>query len=80
MASQMIRPETVTFLNKMLKRPNFVFRVEDITLPDHSPLIHKTLHASGILERDGVSVAALKKEMTIYLILARKKNWKQVMF
>ena len=34
MASQMIRPETVTFLDKMLKSPDSVFRVEDITLSE----------------------------------------------
>ncbi len=61
MASQMIRPEAVTFLDKMLRSPDTVFRVEDITLRDHSPLIRKTLQASGILDRAGVSVAALRK-------------------
>jgi len=61
MASQMIRPEAVTFLDKMLRSPDSVLRVEDITLRDHSPLIRKTLQASGLLDKSGVSVTALRK-------------------
>ena len=45
----------------MLRNPDSVLRVEDITLHDQSPLIRKTLQASGILDRDGVSVTAIRK-------------------
>ena len=73
MASQMIRPEAVTFLDEMLKSPDSVLRVEDITLGNHSPLIHKTLQTSGILDKSGVSVTALRKGSD-YIFNPRKEE------
>jgi voltage-gated potassium channel len=61
MASEMIRPEAVTFLDKMLKSRDETFRVEDILVSDHSVFAGKTLKTSGILERKGLTVVAVKK-------------------
>jgi voltage-gated potassium channel len=61
MASEMVRPEAVTFLDKMLKSPDDVYRVEDIVIHKDSLFRGKTLEASGLLENRGIAVAAVKK-------------------
>ncbi len=61
MASEMIRPEAVTFLDKMLKGREEVFRVEDITLVSNSVFIGKTLKTSGLLDKEGIIVAAIRR-------------------
>ncbi len=61
MASEMIRPEAVTFLDKMLKGKEGVYRVEDITIVSNSVFIGKTLKTSRILNKEGVTVVAIRK-------------------
>lgn len=61
MASEMIRPEAVTFLDKMLKSREDVFRVEDIIIVADSVFSGKTLKSSGLFDKQGVAVAALRK-------------------
>ncbi|MBI5204251.1 MAG: potassium channel protein [Nitrospirae bacterium] len=61
MASAMIRPEAVTFLDKMLKGQDETYRVEDINVAADSVFGGKTLKASGLLDKKGVSVVAVKK-------------------
>ena len=61
MASEMIRPEAVSFLDKMLKSSEEVFRVEDINITSDSQLIGKTLKNSGLLDKKGIAVAAVRK-------------------
>ena len=61
MASAMIRPEAVTFLDKMLKGQDETYRVEDINVTADSVFGGKTLKASGLLDKRGVSVVAVKK-------------------
>jgi len=61
MASEMIRPEAVTFLDKMLKGREDVYRVEDVTIAPDSSFMGKTLRASGLLGYKGLSVAAVRK-------------------
>jgi voltage-gated potassium channel len=61
MASEMIRPEAVTFLDKMLKSGEEVFRVEDISLAADSVFIGKTLGVSGLLDKEGSTVVAVRK-------------------
>ncbi len=61
MASAMVRPEAVTFLDKMLKSQDATFRVEDIAVGAHSPFAGKTLNASGLLDKKGISVVAIRK-------------------
>jgi voltage-gated potassium channel len=62
MASEMVRPEAVTFLDMMLKSREKVFRVEDISIGFDSMFIGKTLRESGMLNKEGITVAALKRE------------------
>lgn len=61
MASAMVRPEAVTFLDKMLKDQEKVYRVEDIFVDADSVFPGKTLKTSGLMERKGFSVVAVKK-------------------
>jgi voltage-gated potassium channel len=62
MASEMVRPEAVTFLDKMLKSRDKVFRVEDISIIFDSMFIGKTLRESGLLNKEGITVVALRRE------------------
>jgi voltage-gated potassium channel len=61
MASEMIRPETVTFLDKMLKSREEVFRVEDFIIAPNSVFAGQTLKTSGVLNKEGITVVAIKK-------------------
>ena len=45
----------------MLKSEEDVFRVEDIMIADSSQLAGKTLKSSGILDKDGITVVAVRK-------------------
>lgn len=61
MASVMIRPEAVTFLDKMLKSDGDVLRVEGITIGSDTTFAGKTLKASGVMDKKGITVVAIKK-------------------
>lgn len=61
MTSAMVRPEAVTFLDKMLKDQEEVYRVEDIFVDADSIFAGKTLKTSDIMERKGFSVVAVRK-------------------
>ncbi len=59
MASEMIRPSVVSFLDNMLRVKDSAVRVEEIHIPASSALVGKSLADSGILEVEGVTVVAL---------------------
>lgn len=59
MASEMIRPSVVTFLDTMLRVRESVVRVEEIHFPPGSVLVGRTLAAAGLLDVDEVTVVAL---------------------
>jgi voltage-gated potassium channel len=61
MASEMIRPEAVTFLDKMLKSGEKIFRVEDLTITSDTIFAGKTIRTSGLLDQHGISIVAIKK-------------------
>ena len=61
MASEMIRPKVVTFLDEMLKGHEEVFRVEDITISDNSKITGMTLKESGLLGKKGFTVVGIRK-------------------
>jgi len=61
MTSAMVRPEAVTFLDKMLKDQEEICRVEDIFVDDASALAGKTLKESGLMDKKGFSVVAVRK-------------------
>lgn len=60
MVSEMLRPSVVTFLDVMLRARDRTVRVEDIVIAEHSPFIGKTLQETGMLDREGMTVVALK--------------------
>lgn len=59
MASEMIRPRVVSFLDTMLRSKDIAIRVEEIVIPHLSPLAGKTLVDAGILDIEGVTVVAV---------------------
>jgi voltage-gated potassium channel len=61
MASEMIRPEAVTFLDKMLKSGEKVFRVEDLDITSNTIFAGKTLRLSGLLDQQGITIVAVRK-------------------
>jgi len=61
MTSAMVRPEAVTFLDKMLKEQEEVYRVEDICVDEGSALSGKTLNETGFMQGKGFSVVAVRK-------------------
>ncbi len=59
LASELIRPAVVTFLDRMVRTPERAIRVAPIEIAPHSPLNGRTLAESGLLDRDGITVVAL---------------------
>lgn len=64
MASTMIRPTVVTFLDKMLRGPESHLRIEEIEIPPDSRLIGKTLKDADIANKTGLLVLAVKNKKT----------------
>ena len=60
MVSEMIRPSIVTFLDIMLRSRDRTIRVEDVVIADNSPFAGKTLEETGMLDKEGMTVVALK--------------------
>ncbi len=66
-ASEMLRPRVVSFLDVMLRASDAVLRVEEAEVTAGSHAEEKTLSESGIQDRDGaVIIAVLEKETGIY--------------
>ena len=61
MASEMLRPHVVSFLDAMLRETGSVVRVEEIQIPAESPWIGKTLAEAQIRERVGVVIFGLRE-------------------
>jgi voltage-gated potassium channel len=59
MASEMIRPSVVSFLDNMLRSRDATVRVEEIRISPGSALLNKALQNSGLLDVEGVTVVAL---------------------
>jgi voltage-gated potassium channel len=62
MASIMIRPSVVGFLDQMLRVSNQVLRVEEIRVEDVPEMQGKTLEATDIRQKIGLLVLAVKSE------------------
>ena len=63
MASEMIRPNVVTFLDKMMRERDKNLRFEEVTIPPNSPLANRALAQSDIRrERKLLVVAATGPE------------------
>lgn len=61
MASEMVRPEAVTFLDKMLKGKGEAVRVEDVRVSDGSKLMGMRLKDCDFLNTEGLLLVAIKK-------------------
>jgi voltage-gated potassium channel len=66
MASEMIRPSVVNFLDTMLRSHDKTLRVEEIRIPYDSPLHGKSLADSAILDMEGVTVVAVSDGKSPY--------------
>ncbi|MBA4373089.1 MAG: potassium channel protein [Thermodesulfovibrio sp.] len=60
MASELIRPSVVGFLDIMLRSTDHTIRVEEIEIAAESRFAGRTLQQTGIPETEGVTVVALK--------------------
>lgn len=61
MASELVRPETVNFLDTML-RDNSMLRVEDLRVSQHSEVCGKAIAECSFLAEHGLLLVALGKE------------------
>ena len=61
MASEMARPTVVSFLDAMLRGKEAALRVEEVTLPEESPLAGKSLGESAIAQKTGLLVVAMRR-------------------
>ncbi|HSB72869.1 MAG TPA: potassium channel protein [Candidatus Methylomirabilis sp.] len=61
MASEMIRPHVVSFLDSMLRDPTGTLRVEEAAVPADSPVVGKTLADLDLLNRVGLVVIATRR-------------------
>ncbi|MHB8881758.1 MAG: potassium channel family protein [Thermodesulfovibrionales bacterium] len=60
MVSELVRPSVVNFLDIMLRVKDRTIRVEEIDIRHGSAFTGKALEHTGILEREGVTIVALK--------------------
>ncbi|MBF0506578.1 MAG: NAD-binding protein [Nitrospirae bacterium] len=60
MVSEMIRPSVVTFLDIMLRARDRTIRVEDVVIGDNSPFAGMTIEETGMSDKEGMTIVALK--------------------
>lgn len=60
MASEMVRPTVVTFLDTMLRRPTGTYRIEEVQLTASSSLLGQSLSDAGIPTKTGLQVLAVR--------------------
>jgi voltage-gated potassium channel len=61
MASELIRPKVVSFLDQMLRVGGGTLRVEEVTIGEGSPVIGKTLASLEVEEIEGTLLLALSR-------------------
>ena len=61
MASEMIRPTAVSFLDQMLRSGDGNLRIHDLKIPDRSSMIGKTLMESNLKNRFDLLVLGVRK-------------------
>lgn len=62
MASELVRPHVVSFLDRMLRDERSSLRVEEITVPADSPAAGRPLRWLGIDDMDGAMLVALRRD------------------
>lgn len=76
MASQMVRPAVVNFLDVMLRERERILRFEETTVPQGSPFAGKTLEEADIAERTGALLVAVKKPDREGYVFNPPKNYR----
>ena len=61
MASVLLRPAVVSFLEVMMRETEITLRMEDLQVPEKSPLAGKTLSEAKIPQKTGLIIIAMKK-------------------
>jgi voltage-gated potassium channel len=61
MASEMIRPQVVSFLDSMLRESKPVMRLEEVEVAADSPVLEKTLGDLNLISRVGLVVVAKRR-------------------
>ncbi|MBI2520184.1 MAG: NAD-binding protein [Bdellovibrio sp.] len=64
MASEMLRPHVVTFLDRMLRGKEKAARIEEVVVPQNSSLCGKSLEEAHIYQECGLYIMALKSGET----------------
>jgi|MudIll2142460700_1097286.scaffolds.fasta_scaffold08536_2 voltage-gated potassium channel len=64
MASELIRPTVVSFLDVMLRSKEKTIRIDELSIGESSFYKNKTLRETGILTRRDVTVVALRNDVT----------------
>lgn len=64
LASEMIRPNVVNFIDKMMHEKDKNLRFEEVTIPRHSPLVNKRLADSDIRKERNLLIVAVKDAQT----------------
>ena len=64
MASEMIRPTAVDFLDRMLRSSRGNLRIHELTVSENSKFNHKEIRACGLEQRYGLLVLGAKTENT----------------
>lgn len=62
MASVLLRPTVVSFLDVMMRREDMTLRIEEVALPPDSALVGRTLAQSEIRTKTGLIVIAILKQ------------------
>lgn len=67
MASEVIRPEVNEFLDEMFRDKDKALRLEEVTIPDESPLAGKTLKDTPIRQKTKLLVVAVRTRERLLL-------------
>jgi voltage-gated potassium channel len=65
-ASEMLRPQVVEFLDQMIRDPNQNTRIEQVVLPEQSSLVGKRLVDTNIRKATDVLVIAIRDKAGVY--------------
>jgi voltage-gated potassium channel len=64
MASVLLRPNVVSFLDKMLRGSDAALRVDEVEVTDNSRWINKTLQEAEIMDKTGLVIISIKDKNT----------------
>ena len=62
MASEMIRPAAVSFLDKMLRTGDRTLRIHEVTISEDSPFAGKTIRTAGLKDKYGLLVLGARRQ------------------